>query len=176
MADVQWRKPKNPAKKKRSERLKFISAGLLILVAVLYLLISGTLQGARYFITVSDVLDDASFLGRTVRISGAVDGESIDYDSEKAIIRFTIVHIPSEYDDLATALHEALRDRNAARLPVIVEDAAIPDLLQHEAQAILTGALRADGIFAATELLLKCPSRFEESTAPEGLSRIPEHQ
>ena len=83
-------KPKHPAKKKRSERLKFIGAGLLILVAVLYLLISGTLQGARYFITVRDeLLDDASYYqGRTVRISGAVDGESIDYDSEKAIIRF----------------------------------------------------------------------------------------
>ena len=61
-------------------------------------------------------------------------------------------------------------------LRVIVEDAAMPDLLRHEAQAILTGALGRDGEFEATELLLKCPSRFEESTAPEGLSRIPEHQ
>ncbi len=175
MTDVSWQKPKHP-KKKRSERLKFISAGLLILAAVLYLLISGTLQGARYFITVRELLADASYRGRTVRISGAVDGESIDYDSEKAIIRFEIVNIPSEYDDLATALHEALLDPAAPRLPVMVEDAAIPDLLQHEAQAILTGVLGGDGVFAGTELLLKCPSRFEESTAPEGLSRIPEHQ
>ncbi len=176
MPDLNWPKPKQPAKKKRSERIKFISAGLLILGAVLYLLISGTLQGARYFITVGEVLADASYQGRTVRISGAVDGESIEYDSEKAIIRFTIVNISNEYEDLATALHEALLDPTAPRLSVLVEDAAIPDLLQHEAQAILTGALGKDGIFAATELLLKCPSRFEESTAPEGLSRIPEHQ
>ncbi len=175
MADLNWQKPKHP-KRKRSERLKFISAGLLILVAVFYLLISGTLQGARYFITVGELLAEASYLGRTVRISGAVDGESIEYDSEKAIIRFTIVNIPNEYDDLATALHEALLDPLAPRLPVLVEDAAIPDLLQHEAQAILSGALGADGVFAASELLLKCPSRFEESAAPEGLSRIPEHQ
>lgn len=175
MTNASWQKPKHP-KKKRSERLKFISAGLLILAAVLYLLVSGTLQGARYFITVRELLDDESYLGRTVRIAGAVDGESIDYDSEKAIIRFEIVNIPSEYDDLATALREALLDPAAARLSVIVRDAAIPDLLQHEAQAILTGALGPDGVFAGTELLLKCPSRFEESTAPEGLSRIPEHQ
>ncbi len=175
MADLTWQKPKHP-KRKRSERLKFISAGLLILVAVFYLLLSGTLQGARYFITVGELLAEASYLGRTVRISGAVDGESIEYDSEKAIIRFSIVNIPNEYDDLATALHEALLDPLAPRLPVRVEDAAIPDLLQHEAQAILSGALGADGVFAASELLLKCPSRFEESTAPEGLSRIPEHQ
>ena len=175
MNELNWQKPKHP-KRKRSERLKFVGAGLLILVAVLYLLISGTLQGARYFITVREVLEDSSYLGRTVRISGAVDGESIDYDSERAILRFEIVNIPSKYDDLATALREALLDRNAPRLSIIVENAAIPDLLQHEAQAILTGALGRDGVFAATELLLKCPSRFEESTAPEGLSRIPEHQ
>ena len=176
MTEVSWGKPKQGQKRKRSERLKFIAAGAMILGAILFLLISGTLQGARYFITVSEVLEDASYLGRTVRISGAVDGESIEYDSEKAIIRFEIVNIPSEYNDLATALHEALLDSNAPRLSIIVEDAAIPDLLQHEAQAILTGRLERDGHFQATELLLKCPSRFEESTAPEGLSRIPEHQ
>ena len=176
MTERSWEKPKNPEKPKRSERVKFITAGVVILVSVLYLLVSGTLQGARYFITVEEVLADTLYLGRTVRISGAVIGESIEYDSENAIIRFEIVNIPSEYVDLASALHVAVEDPTAPRLNILVEDAAIPDLLQHEAQAILTGALGRDGEFLATELLLKCPSRFEESTAPEGLSRIPEHQ
>ncbi|MCY3834527.1 MAG: cytochrome c maturation protein CcmE [Chloroflexi bacterium] len=176
MKDLSWVKPKQPQKRKRSERLKFIGVGILILLAVLYLLISGTLQGARYFITVAELLSDPTNHGRTVRISGAVDGESIEYDSEKAIIRFEIVNIPNEYDDLAAALREALMDNSAPRLKVLVEDAAIPDLLQHEAQAILTGALGRDTVFQASELLLKCPSRFEESAAPEGLSQIPEHK
>ena len=176
MPDINWEKPKNFEKPKRSERLKFIIAGVVILVSVLYLLVSGTLQGARYFITVEELLADSSYLGRTVRISGAVVGESIEYDSENAIIRFEIVNIPSEYDDLASALRSAVADPTAPRLRILVEDAALPDLLQHEAQAILTGALGLDGLFEANELLLKCPSRFEESSAPEGLSRIPEHQ
>ncbi len=179
MAEVSWEKPKNAEKPKgigRRERVKFVAAGLIILASVLYLLISGTLQGARYFITVEELLAEPGYLGQTVRISGAVDGESIEYDSEQAIIRFEIVNIPSEFEDLARALHEALADETAARLKVVVEDAALPDLLQHEAQAILTGGLARDGVFHASELLLKCPSRFEESTAPEGLSRIPEHQ
>ncbi len=176
MSDISWEKPKNLEKRKRSQRLKFLTAGVVILAAVLYLLISGTLQGARYFITVADLLPGDNYKGQTVRISGAVDGETIDYDSENAVIQFEIVNIPGEYDDLAAALHEALLDPTAPRLRVRVEDAAMPDLLQHEAQAILTGALGDDGIFHATELLLKCPSRFEESTGPEGLSKIPEHQ
>ena len=176
MTESGWEKPKNLEKPKRSERVKFLAAGLIILTAVLYLLISGTLKGARYFITVAELLADAAYAGQTVRISGAVDGESIDYDSENAVIQFEIVNIPGVYQDLATALREALLDESAPRLKIKVEDTAMPDLLQHEAQAILTGALAADGVFYASELLLKCPSRFEESTGPEGLSQIPEHQ
>ena len=176
MAAYNWEKPKGKLKRKRGQRMQFLTAGVVILVCLLYLLVSGTLQGARYFITVAEVLDDPAHRGRTVRVSGAVDGESIDYDSERAIIRFEIVHIPSQYDDLSRTLHGALADPDAPRMQVIVEDAALPDLLQHEAQAILTGALRADDIFHASELLLKCPSRFEESSPPEALDSIPEHK
>lgn len=175
MANMTWEKPKNVEKAKRglpAERAKFLIGGGLILAAVLYLLISGTMQGARFFITVDEVVNDATYVNQTVRISGAVLGESIEYDSENATIRFTIVNIPSEFDDLATALHEATLDPNASRLDVVVENEPMPDLLQHEAQAILTGELREDGTFNASELLLKCPSRFEESS-PDGISSMP---
>ncbi len=174
MAEISWAKPKHLRKPKRTERLKFLIGGALILASVLYLLVSGTLQGARYFITVDELLGDSAYLGQTVRISGAVVGESIEYDSENAIIRFEIVNIPSEFDDLASALRSALADASASRLAIVVEDEALPDLLQHEAQAILSGELGPEGIFRASELLLKCPSRFEESS-PAGLSAIPEH-
>jgi len=177
MAEITWEKPKVADKPKQgvsTERTKFLIGGGLILVAVLYLLISGTMQGARFFITVDEVMTDSSYVNQTVRVSGAVIGESIEYDSENATIRFTIVNIPSEFDDLATALHDAILDPNATRMDVVVENEAMPDLLQHEAQAILTGELNADGTFNASELLLKCPSRFEESS-PDGLSSIPEH-
>jgi len=177
MAELAWEKPKNLEKPKRGltpDRAKFLIGGGLILMAVVYLLVSGTMQGARFFITVDEVITDSSYVGQTVRVSGAVVGESIEYDSDNATIYFTIVNIPTEFDDLATALHDALQDPNATRMDVVVYDEALPDLLQHEAQAILTGALNTDGIFYADELLLKCPSRFEESS-PDGLSNIPEH-
>jgi hypothetical protein len=37
-----------------------------------------------------------------------------------------------------------------------------PDLLQHEAQAIAEGKLNPDGTFVASNLLLKCPTRYED--------------
>jgi cytochrome c-type biogenesis protein CcmE len=36
-------------------------------------------------------------------------------------------------------------------------------MLRHEAQAILTGTLNDEGIFEAEELLLKCPSKYEDA-------------
>jgi len=38
-----------------------------------------------------------------------------------------------------------------------------PDLLKNEAQAIMSGRINENGVFEATELLLKCPSRYEEA-------------
>ena len=58
-------------------------------------------------------------------------------------------------------LHEAVNDPDAPRLEIVYEDVK-PDLLQHEAQAILRGQLGEDGRFYADELLLKCPTRYEE--------------
>jgi cytochrome c-type biogenesis protein CcmE len=39
----------------------------------------------------------------------------------------------------------------------------IPDLLQNEAQAIITGKVLASGVFEADEILLKCPTKYEGS-------------
>jgi cytochrome c-type biogenesis protein CcmE len=36
-------------------------------------------------------------------------------------------------------------------------------MLKDEAQAILTGTLNPEGVFVAEELLLKCPSKYEEA-------------
>lgn len=167
MTDTTWQKipaykekPKNGTR----ERWKFIVGGLLLVGAIAYLIIAGTSSGARYFITVSEIVNNPEFVGETVRISGAVIGETIEYDTENLIIEFTIVHIPEEFENLAVALHEAVESPTSPRVKVRIENEVMPDLLQHEAQAILTGAIGEDGVFHATELLLKCPSRFEEGS------------
>ncbi len=168
---AQWEKdPATRLTRKRGSRTKFLIGGVLILAAAAYLMISGTLTGARYFITVDELLADEAYLGETVRISGAVIGETIDYDAETLTIEFTIAHLPQQFDDLALALHEAANNDTAQRLSIRVENEVMPDLLQHEAQAILTGQLGADGVFHANELLLKCPSRFEEAGPDQALA------
>lgn len=179
MAQATWEKKQaveeQLGKRSKSNRLKFMIGGLMILGAVVYLIVSGTATGARYFITVDDVTTNAEYAGQTVRISGAVLGDTIEYDAETLTINFDIVHIPEEFDNLAEALHDAVNNENATRLSVEVANEPMPDLLQHEAQAILTGQLAPDGTFYATELLLKCPSRFEEAGPDQSIGQPVDH-
>ncbi len=167
MAQTTWEKTTSnegvATARRKGGQWKFLVGGVLILAAVAYLMISGTASGARYFMTIDDLLGSSKYVGQTVRISGAVIGSTIDYKSEQLTIDFTIANVPVDAPDLAAALHQAASDPKAAQLKVHIEGQVKPDLLQNEAQAIVTGKLGADGVFRASELLLKCPSRFEEA-------------
>ncbi len=107
-------------------------------------------------------------IGTPLRVSGAVLGESITYEPETLELSFTVVHMPADNDlvndegGLAAALHAAVIDESRSRMEVVYVGVK-PDLLRHEAQAILTGEMGEDGVFYANELLLRCPTRYEES-------------
>lgn len=163
MAQATWEKTTAASQPAVKVQWKFIVAGVVLLAAIGYLIISQTTSGAQYFITVKDLVSDKKYVGQTVRLSGAVVGSTIKYDSKNLIMDFSIANVPDNAPDLGQALYEAANDPNAVRVAVRVENQVKPDLLKHEAQAILTGKLGEDGVFRATELLLKCPSRFEES-------------
>ena len=148
---------------------KFLIGGLLILAAVIYLIASSTSASAEYFMTIEEVrAQESEVIGKSLRISGVVLGDTINYDPDTLMISFTVAHITGDNDEieaqggLAKVLHDAVREEDTPRLD-IVYDGTMPDLLKDEAQAIMTGYLDADGIFYADELLLKCPTKYEEA-------------
>jgi cytochrome c-type biogenesis protein CcmE len=156
------------AKVRAGGRVKFVVGFLLMAVAVVYLIASSTRATAQYYLTVDELAAKGdSILGRDLKISGAVDGETIAYDPETLTLRFTIANVPGDLDEieaaggLAEVLHQAVSDPNVRRLQVVYIGVK-PDLLRDEAQAILTGRMGEDGVFQASELLLKCPTRYEE--------------
>ena len=147
---------------------KFVFAGLLIVGAVAYLIVSSTGSTAHYFVTIEELQAMGNeTLDRNITVSGAVLGDTIVYDSSAPRVAFTVVQIPGNPKEveqaggLAAILHAAVSDPNAARLEIVYDDVK-PDLLQHEAQAIVRGRLEDDGRFYADEVLLKCPTRYEE--------------
>lgn len=152
-----------------TNRMKFIVGGLLVIAAVVYLIVSSTQASAQYFLTVHELISKGdAVVGRSVRISGAVIGDSIQYDAQNLKLTFTVADIPGDNAEiekmggLATVLHEAVMDPNRQRV-TIVYNGPMPDLLRNEAQAIVTGKLGEDGVFYAEELLLKCPTKYEEA-------------
>lgn len=158
--------PVRPAKQNRS---KFIIGGLLILAAIVYLIVSSTQANAQYYLTVAELQEkSAAMNGREARVSGAVLGDTIAYDSQNLKLTFTVADIPANNAEvdaqggLAAVLHAAVEDPTRPRMQVVYYGVR-PDLLKHEAQAIMTGKMGEDGIFYANELLLKCPTKYEEA-------------
>ena len=152
-----------------TSRAKFLVGGLLIVTAVVYLIVSSTRASAQYFLTVDELVARSDeVLGRDLRLSGAVVGETVEYDADTLTLEFFIAHVPGDNDEieaqggLAEVLHAAVMDPTRTRIPVVYNGPK-PDLLRHEAQAIMTGQIGEDGVFYADELLLKCPTRYEES-------------
>ena len=154
---------------------KFIIGGVLILAAIVYLIVSSSQANAQYFLTVNELRAKATQMtGKEVRISGAVIGESIQFDPSTLDLTFEVVNIPGDNAEidklggLAEVLHQAVLDTKLERLK-ITYNGPRPDLLKNEAQAIMTGTLDSSGVFHANELLLKCPTRYDEAVPEQAV-------
>jgi cytochrome c-type biogenesis protein CcmE len=148
---------------------KFVIGGVLILGAVVFLIWSATASTSEYFLTIDELnAKGSSIVDKNLRVSGAVIGDTIQYDASSLTLTFQVAHVSGDNAELETegglaeALHQAVLDPSRSRMTVVYVG-PMPDLLRHEAQAIVTGHLGEDGIFHADELLLKCPTKYEEA-------------
>ncbi len=148
---------------------KFVIGGILILLAVVFLIWTSTAASAEYFLTIDELnAKGAEVVDKNLRVSGAVIGDSIQYDPQSLTLSFDVAHVPADNlaieseGGLAEVLHQAVMDPSRSRMKVVYVGPK-PDLLRNEAQAIVTGHLGDDGVFYAEELLLKCPTRYEEA-------------
>lgn len=137
---------------------KFVIGGLVILVAVGFLIASAVQSAAQYAYTVKQVGEKQSTLAGSptnLRVSGFVIGDSIRYNAQTLELSFDIVDTHAELASPRQVLH------------VVADGHVRPDLLKHEAQATLIGKLGADGAFYVApgdaNLLLKCPTRYQEA-------------
>lgn len=164
----------NHVKVRQPGQWRFILGGVLIVAAVLYLLFSSTKANAQYFLTIDELLAKKGAMSdQSLRISGAVIGDSIQVNQDTLEIRFSMANIPGDQKTIdqqggiAKVLHDAVTD-GAGQTIEVVYTGVKPDLLKDEAQAIVTGRLGEDGVFIADELLLKCPTRYEEALPDQG--------
>lgn len=152
MAQATWTKKEEALAKPRSNRTKFIVGGVLMAAAVIFLVYNAVRGNTQLYVTVDEYYAQQSkFAGRDLRVSGWVMGDSIKYtqiDATNSRLEFDIV------DDVNNPVQ---------RLHIVALNEPMPDLLQHQAQALVEGQAES-GTFTANPggLFLKCPTRYEE--------------
>lgn len=159
MAQASWTNEQalDSLAKPKSNRLKFIIAGVVLLTAVTYLVVNAMSGSTQLYKTVDEFYaDSARLAGRDLRVAGWVIGDSIQFtqvDTHTSRLEFDIV------DDL---------ENPGQRLHIVALNEPKPDLLQHEAQALIEGSADQNGVFTVNPggLFLKCPTRYEELDGP----------
>lgn len=159
--------PASKEKSKNSFRVnKFMVGGAVIIVAVILLAVTSLNGNAQYYMTINELKAAPEKWNQNLRISGAVRGDTIQFDPSTGDLSFEVVNVPGdmqtvdEMGGLAAMLHQAVSDPTAVTLTIRYHGAR-PDLLKNEAQAIVTGRMQPDGTFLASDLLLKCPSKYQ---------------
>ena len=128
--------------------VKIIIGGIVILLAVAYLVVAALPSGTSYYLTVSELADMGERAQtQQTRVSGNVVPGTIVRSADSQDIRFQI-------------------EDESGRLTVVFSD-VVPDIFGDHTQVVVEGTLGEDGIYSAEILLAKCPSRFEEA-APTG--------
>ena len=125
--------------------------------------------------SVNDILEKKEEMtNKSARISGAVIGESVEYDEAIKELSFFIANVPADYEQveeeggLAIVLENAVNDSQRNRIQVVYIGEK-PELLRNMSQAIIIGELHKDSIFYADEILLRCPPRYEEAVSDQAI-------
>jgi len=127
-------------------RNQVVAAAVLVLGALAYLVFTGMQDTMVFYYTVSEVIEGGDEMeGTALRIAGKVVPGTIEVSNSNHLDRSFVIHeggqeIPVEYHGVA------------------------PDTLVDEADAVVEGELGEDGVFRATFVMAKCPSKYESDT------------
>ena len=140
---------------------KFLIGIGLIFAAVIAVMAFTVVGNSSMEVKVNDLIakEQAGQLtaDRSLKLTGLVVGDSVTYDPDSLKLEFDVVN---DREELINNLTNAQRVR-------VVYQGVKPDTLVHEAHAIVTGKLGADGKFHAGNspdaLLLQCPTKYDNA-------------
>lgn len=142
--DKQQTNPPGPKKPHLLKRKRIILAVIVVAVALGVLIYVGVNQFTTYYLTVSEFLEKGdSLIGKQVRVTGLVVPESVKWDTGNVTLDFTIA------------------DGNASL--AVVYRGVVPDTFKAGQDVVVEGKYDAQGMFLASKLITKCPSKYEPS-------------
>ena len=143
--------PAHLAHRRSGIKPQFLVAGLLLIGVIISLMVYGLTTAKAFWLTVDEVYQrESSLLSQRIRVNGVVVDGSEDWNPSEVTLRFKI-------ED----------EENPNRQLEIVFYEPRPDNFHRAASVIAEGELLPGGVIEADVLLLKCPSRYEES--PENI-------
>ena len=130
------------ASAKAGGKWKFLIGGLLILGAIAYVTITSFQSNSVYYITLQELnAQRAAIVGQTVRINAPLDKSSVQFDDKSLTLKFNLV--------------------DGGFVQPVVYKGVVPDTMGEGATVVAEGRLGADGVFQASTILVKCPSKYE---------------
>ncbi len=133
------------AAKNSNKKFKFIIGGVIIVLAIIYLGYGAIKNTGAYYIPLDELNQNPqAYVGKNIRISGAIIQDSEDWDPTNLMLKFRMTDQTGK--TILVAFHGSR-----------------PSNFDEATEAIVEGHIQPDGSFKADNLLLKCPSRYEEA-------------
>ncbi|MGB8647540.1 MAG: cytochrome c maturation protein CcmE [Anaerolineae bacterium] len=132
-----------PTSRPRSGAVKYFAGGLIILAVLAYVTFNSFQSNTVYYYTLKEFnAQQSKMIGQNVRINGPLDQSSIDLNQRTLELKFN------------------LKDGDTV-LPVVYRGVA-PDTLKTGESVVAEGRLDANGVFQADNILVKCPSKYQD--------------
>ena len=121
---------------------RYLIGGGILVLAVAYLLYLSFGSSVDYYVTVSEFAAEGTELHDiNIRVAGKIADNPIDWNAEDLELRFSI----TEGGDNMEVIYKGAK----------------PSAFKAGSNILVEGEYHSDGILRATQLILKCPSKYE---------------
>lgn len=121
--------------------LKWLGLGAVVAACLGYLIVSATGTSASYYVTIPEL--HSQHATGDVRVLGTVQDDVVRSDG---------------------GLHIRFTAADAGQTMPVDYTGTVPDIFQPGVQVVVEGKMGSDGVFHATTLEAKCPSKFTAAT------------
>ena len=121
---------------------RYLIGGVILALAVGYLLYMSFGSAVNYYVSVSEFTAKGTELHNTnVRVAGKIADSPIDWNAEDLELRFNV----TEGGESMTVIYQGAK----------------PSGFKAGSNILVEGEYHSDGIFRASQLIMKCPSKYE---------------
>ena len=122
-------------------KIRYLTGGVFLVFAVGYLLYLSFGSSVNYYVTVSELAARSDELhDTTMRVAGKI-GSPIEWNAEDLELRFAV----TEGGDILTFAYHGAK----------------PSGFKEGSNIVVEGEYLSDGVFQASQLIMKCPSKYE---------------